>query len=47
MSNVSIKLAVDTEDIGDVLTRSIWEKGTDYTLDVIFNDTDAKSYGKW
>jgi hypothetical protein len=41
----SIKPAVGTEDRGDILTRSLWEKVTDCILHVIFMDTGAKSYG--
>jgi hypothetical protein len=40
----SIKPAVDTGDIGDVLIGSLGEKGTDCIIDVRVTDTDEKSY---
>jgi hypothetical protein len=42
--NGSIKPAVDTEDRGDVLIRSLWEKGTDCMFYVRVKDTDATYY---
>jgi hypothetical protein len=43
-NNGSIKPTVDTKYRGDVLIRTLWDKGTDCILDMIVMDTDAIYY---
>jgi hypothetical protein len=35
---------LENEDLGSILTRGLWERGTDCILDVIVTDTDAPTY---